>query len=149
MNLSQKCQYALRALFELSVRVDDGPVSISDIAEAQAIPPRFLESILMQLKQHDWVKSFRGVRGGYQLAIDPSALSVGQVIRLVEGPLNPVKCIGGQGASHCPLQNRCAFRGLWDRAEQAIAGVYDATTFQQLVDSCQAQPEPYIPSYNI
>ncbi len=138
MSLSQKCQYALRSLFELAKRVGEGPVSVAEIAEKQAIPPKFLELILGQLKQTGWVESYRGVHGGYSLAVAPRELTVGEVIRAVEGPLKPVRCIAGQDGGDCPLQGKCAFTGLWERAERAVADVYDSTSLQSLVDEEKA-----------
>jgi len=134
MSLSQKCQYALRSLFELAKCFGEGPVSIAEIAEKQAIPPKFLELILGQLKQTGWVESYRGVHGGYSLAVPPRELTVGEIIRVVEGPLKPVRCIAGQDGSDCSLRGKCAFTGLWDRAERAVADVYDSTSLQSLVD---------------
>lgn len=138
LRLSQRCQYALRSLFELAKRAGQGPVSIAEIAEAQAIPPKFLELILGQLKQTGWIKSYRGVHGGYVLEVAPQDLSVGQVIRFIEGPLKPVKCIAGQDGDACPLQGKCAFRGLWDRAERAVSAVYEEATFGSLVEAEKA-----------
>ncbi|HOI53656.1 MAG TPA: Rrf2 family transcriptional regulator [Phycisphaerae bacterium] len=149
MNLSQKCQYALRALFELAHRAGQGPISMAEVAEAQAIPVRFLELILNQLKQPGWVESYRGIHGGYALVVEAAALSVGEVIRFIEGPLAPVKCIAGQGGRHCPLLNRCAFQGLWDRAERAISEVYDSTSFQDLLDEQAVAPQPEVLNYSI
>ena len=149
MNLSQKCQYALRGLFELSKRAGQGPVVIGEIAEAQAIPPRFLELILKELKQTGWVESYRGVRGGYALAIPARSLSIGDVIRFVEGPLSPVKCIAGATGRPCRLRGQCAFMGLWERAQRAVSEVYDSTTFQDLVDEEMASAAAYVPSYCI
>ena len=149
MNLSQRCQYALRSLFELAKRVGQGPVNIADIAEAQAIPPRFLELMLGQLKQTGWVESYRGIRGGYALAVSPRDLTVGQVIRFIEGPLKPVKCIAGQGGSGCPLRGKCVFVGLWDRAERAVSDVYDSTTLQSLLEEEKAARESLAVCYSI
>ena len=132
MNLSQKCQYALRALFELAKCRDNGPVASRQIAEAQSIPPNFLELILKELRQVGWVDSTRGPNGGYALAVRPHKLSVGDVIRFIEGPLAPVKCMAGQ-VGHCAMEDRCAFGGLWERAEAALSEVYDKTTFQDIV----------------
>lgn len=134
MNLSQKCQYALRGLFELARRVGQGPVPIAAIAQAQAIPGRFLELILAELKQTGYVESRRGARGGYMLSRDPGEVTVGEVIRFVDGPLNPVKCLGAGGSRECPLYGDCAFLGLWERASRAVADVYDSTTLKELVD---------------
>jgi len=140
MSLSQKCQYALRAVFELARRSGKAPLSVPEIARSQAIPRTFLVIILVELRRQEIVKSRRGRNGGYWLAVAPDKLTIGRVIRLVDGPLDPVKCIGRRGEEHCSLRGRCAFVDLWDRANQAVADVYDATTFQDLVDGRAAKP---------
>ena len=86
MQVSQKTRYALRAVFELAKRYGQGPVRISDIAEKQAIPPRFLEGILNQLRQAGLLRSVRGARGGYELAEQPARLSVGDICLLYTSP---------------------------------------------------------------
>ncbi len=134
MSVSQKCQYALRAVFELAKRSREVPTTVSEIAEAQAIPPRFLEAILGQLRSGGYVASRRGAKGGYMLAAEPSALAAGAIIRFVDGPIDPVKCIGG-GGTDCPLYGNCAFIDMWSRAHDAVAEVYDTTSFQDLVDA--------------
>lgn len=148
MTLSQKCQYALRSLFELAGRFGEGPVPIAEIAHAQAIPPRFLELILKELKQTGWVESYRGAHGGYALAVPPESLTVGEIIRHVEGPLSPVTCGGSDSGEACQLQGTCPFRDLWNRAEQAVAGVYDTTSLRDLLDA-RCAGEAYVPSYSI
>ena len=99
------------------------------------MPPRFLEIILNEMKQGGFVESRRGVQGGYLLLIDPKELSVGRVIRYVDGPFDPVDCLNrGGGRSKCPLTDRCALIELWLRAKRALEEVYDGTTFQVLLD---------------
>lgn len=147
--LSQKCQYALRALFELARRRGRGPTKIAEIAEAQAIPGRFLEVILSQLKQGGFVESRRGAAGGYGLARQPGRLTAGEVIRFVEGPLGPVGCVTGDSAEKCPLYGQCAFLSMWQRAEKALEEVYDSTSFEDLVDEDRQRSEKYVPSYTI
>ena len=153
MQVSQKCQYAARAVFELARRQGDGPVTIGEIARIQAIPQKFLEVILGELKQTGYVASRRGVQGGYLLEVSPEVLTVGDVVRFIDGPLDPVKCIGpeigAEAASTCPLKGDCAFMGLWARAGEAVAGVYDSTTFQDLIDEHEAATQEYVPHYNI
>ena len=134
MNVSQKCQYALRALFELSRRPGNSPVRSSDIAQSQAIPPRFLELILGELKQGGFVESRRGARGGYLLLGQPDGVTVGEVIRFVDGPVAPVKCVSHSERADCPLYGRCALIGMWSRARDAVNDVFDNTTFQDLID---------------
>jgi len=147
--VSQKCQYAVRALFELAKRHGHGPVKIAEIAEAQAIPMRFLEVILGQLRQAGFVESRRGKEGGYLLAVPPSLLTVGEVIRFVEGPLAPVSCLAGEVRSVCPLHGSCVFLGMWEKAGQAASAVYDGTTFQGLVDEEDRRRGTLAPSYSI
>lgn len=133
MPISQKSQYAVRAIFELAKRQGKGATRISDIAEAQAIPQRFLENILNHLKGGGFVESVRGKEGGYLLARSASELTVGEILRFVEGPLSPVDCKVGSSKNSCPMYGRCPFNSLWERAEEALKAVYDGTTFRELV----------------
>lgn len=133
MNLSQKCQYAVRAVLELAKQYGQGPIPISQIAASQAIPQRFLEIILNELRPTGLIESRRGIQGGYLLARDPATISVGDIIRLVEGPLDPVKCIGDKN-SPCALKDNCALVGLWSRAKAAVEAVYDGASFHDLVE---------------
>jgi Rrf2 family cysteine metabolism transcriptional repressor len=132
--LSQKCQYSIRAVFELARQYGHGPVKISQIAEAQAIPPRFLEVILNQLKQAGFVQSKRGAAGGYLLAKSPDRIAVGEIVQYVEGPLVPVACMTDSNTEKCLLMGNCVFWKMWDSAAKAVSEVYDQTTFQHLVD---------------
>ncbi len=150
MRISQKCQYALRAIFELAKRSGQGPVKISEIAKVQAIPPRFLEVILSQLKQAGFVDSQRGNEGGYFLVRDPQTLSVGDVIRFVHGSIGPVECVfGEQEDKKCPLYGNCVFLPMWKVAQQAVLDVYDKTTFQDLVEQDRQRAGRYVPGYAI
>ncbi len=134
MNLSQKCQYAVRAVLELAKQYGQGPVAISQIAANQAIPQRFLENILNELRPTGLIESRRGIQGGYLLARDPAKISVGEIIRLVEGPLDPVKCMGENNSLSCPLKDKCALIQLWSRAKAAVEEVYDNASFRDLVE---------------
>jgi Rrf2 family protein len=149
MNLSQKCQYALRAVFELAMRHGQGPVPVNLIAEQQHIPPRFLELILVQLKQAGYIESRRGVQGGYSLSLAPKDISVGDVIRTIEGPLVPVR----QADQHRPRRTRppgdLVFFRLWQQAEKAVADIYDTTSFQHLVDQESAARSKYAADFSI
>jgi len=132
MAVSQKCQYALRAIFELGLHCGGSPQKIAAVAEAQAIPVRFLEQILSQLRHAGFVESRRGNGGGYLLARSPQDLTVGEVIRFVEGPIGPVQCVTTSNA--CPRKEECVFLPMWQKAQHAVAEVYDNTTFQSLMD---------------
>jgi Rrf2 family protein len=149
MSLSQKCQYALRATFELAKHQGEGPVKIADVAKTQAIPTRFLEVILNQLKQGGFVESRRGSAGGYVLTRSPAALTVGEIIRFIEGPLSPVQCIAGSGGEQCPLHDDCAFLPMWEKVKDALSDVYDSTTFEDLVKQERLRRREYVPEYSI
>ncbi len=150
MMLSQKCQYGLRAVFELSKHIGDGPIRIAEIAENQAIPARFLEVILNQVKQGGFVESRRGSTGGYMLSRSSATLPVGEVIRFIEGPLSPVQCLTSTSDERCPLNGGCAFLPLWEKVKHAVEDIYSDTTFEDLVHKEHiAKRESEVSDYSI
>ena len=147
--ISQKCQYALRAIFELARHNGEGLVKIAEIARAQAIPPRFLEVILSQLKQGKFVMSQRGNTGGYRLIRAPKTLTVGEIIRFIQGPVGPVGCIAGDEKEKCSLYGDCVFLPMWEKVQNAISDVYDNTTIQDLVDQEKKKNMKFVANYAI
>lgn len=133
MAITQKCQYALRAIYELARRYNEGPCKIGTIAESQGIPVRFLENILNSLKGAGFVDSARGKDGGYYLLRSADSITIGEVIRFIQGPLAPVECTT-RIDDDCDFYQDCVFRPLWDKARKALEAVYDGTTFQDLVN---------------
>ena len=148
MNISQKCQYALRALFELAKRQGEGPVSSTQIASVQAIPPRFLELILGQLRKGGFVESRRGINGGYLLVGPPEGLTVRQIVEFVDGPITPVRCLTEGKKASCPFKSGCAFMDMWHRATNAVTEVYESTTFRDLLEH-EAEAGGYVATYCI
>ncbi|MGE4537346.1 MAG: Rrf2 family transcriptional regulator [Desulfovibrio sp.] len=134
MPVTQKCQYALRALFELARRKGDGPIPAGGIAERQAIPKRFLEVILHQLRQGGFVDAQRGKEGGFYLARPAETVTVGEVIRFMDGPISPVDCHRERPGHDCPLHGGCVFREMWEEARDALEKVYDARTLRDLLE---------------
>jgi len=149
MPISQKSQYAVRAVFELAKRQERGATKISDIAKAQAIPQRFLENILHHLKDGGFVESVRGKDGGYLLTRSAKDLSVGEILRFIEGPLSPVDCKIGGKKGPCSMYGRCTFLPLWERAEKALEEVYDGTSFQELVVQEADHSRDHVVEYSI
>jgi Rrf2 family protein len=128
MDVSVKGEYALRAVFELACRESDEPVKIAKIAERQQIPQKFLELILAQLKQGGFLSSRRGADGGYFLARPADSITVGEVLRHVDGPTTPAHRIGpGEPGGDSP------FPELWQKVERALSSVIDRTSFADLV----------------
>jgi Rrf2 family protein len=149
MIVSQKDRYALRALFELAKRNGGEPVKVADIAAAQAIPPRFLEVILTELKGGGFVESRRGRNGGYLLARDPKELTVGDVMRFINGPLEIARC-DPDDPHGCPPGGFCVFEPIWKKVQQGIRAEFDGTTFADLVEEeKKRRAEAYVPSYAI
>ena len=131
---SKKGQYTLRAIYELAKRKDKGPIKISEIASAQAIPRRFLEVILNQLKGSGFVASKRGFYGGYSLAKSPDQITVGDVLRYLHKDSNMTRCLACVSQKGCPFLEQCAFSALWRRVRTAVFKIYDETTMQDLLN---------------
>lgn len=133
MQVSQRSLYAIRAVLELAIRRGHGPVAMPHIARSQAIPLRFLESIMGQLKHSGFVESRRGTAGGYLLTRPPERISVGDVLRFMDGPLQPVPCLASNPLSACPFGLDCVFMPMWREVTEAVNRICDSTTFDQLV----------------
>jgi Rrf2 family protein len=131
----KKNQYALRAIFELAKHRGKGPRKISEIAEVQAIPLRFLEVILGQLKGSGLVESKRGFYGGYSLTRSADKISVGDVLRFMDKPMGSENCGVCVSTSNCPFSGNCAFASMWNRVNEAIFDIYDSTTIQDLLNN--------------
>ncbi len=144
MSVSVKCQYGLRALFELARRQDRGVVRVQDVAEAQKIPLRFLENILNQLRQGGLVESRRGKDGGFLLLKDPARISIYEVVTLLDGPIYPVECFVAEPSRKCPCQGACVFSSLWDEARQALETLYHRKTLQDLLDAARGLVSDYV-----
>lgn len=136
MVLSSRGKYATRALLDLSLHYEEGPVSIQCIAERQNIPLKYLEQILLSLKHHGFVNSRKGPGGGYLLARPPRAITLGAVVRAIEGPLAPISCasVSGYAECGCPEPETCGLRAVWKEARDALAAIMDGTTFADIRD---------------
>lgn len=139
MLITKKHQYALRAIYELAKHCGQGPVKISRIADAQAIPERFLEVILVELKRGGIVRSKRGLNGGYEFIHDPETFRVGDLMRFLTRNMDPVECMAPIPETNCPFQGECAFFPMWRQVKDAIFEVYDATTIQDLLKCEQGE----------
>lgn len=133
MLITQKHKYALRAIFELGKRYEHGPVKLADIAEAQAIPQRFLEVIMAELKPSGIVTSKRGYFGGYILLYHPQDVTVGAIFRFLDDAQSSDRCNACDAGENCPLHGDCAFISMWEKVQDAIYRVYDETTIQDLL----------------
>jgi Rrf2 family protein len=141
MNISVKGEYALHAIFDLALQKAGEPIKIAEIARRQKIPQKFLELILAGLKQGGFVESRRGAEGGYLLSRTPEKITVGQVIRYVEG-----------AKSGKPARKQTGidpFAETWTRVDQAVSDVIDQTTFADLIRSWRERQTQYVPNWEI
>lgn len=141
LNISVKGQYALQAVLDLAMQQPGRPVKIAAIATRQRIPQKFLELILAALKQGGFVESRRGAEGGYLLARSPDAITVGEVLRFVEGTR------GGRGAGRRKAET--PFTDMWLRVEKAVSEILDHTTFAELSRAWRERQSRFVPNWEI
>ena len=132
LKISQKLEYAMRAMIELSLRRESGSlVPAREIASAQQIPVRFLEQQLGALHKAGLVESFRGAGGGCRLSKGPAEITVAQIADAIEGQLFPMFCL--EPTDHtCFADSRCGLQGFWGDVARAIQGVFETTTVADL-----------------
>lgn len=138
MKLSKKGEYGLRALIELTAHYGQAPLQRHEIARKQRIPLEFLEQILLRLKGAGLLASRRGSRGGYVLIKPPHRITIGQVVRTLDGPLAPIGCVSRtayQKCRDCPYARRafCPLRDVMRDVRNAIAGILDHYTLTDFI----------------
>jgi Rrf2 family protein len=129
--LSQKCKYALQALLVLAKENSDNLLLVSDIAERENLPKKFLEAILLELNRNGLVRSRRGRGGGYALAKPADLITFGQVVRIMDGPLAPLACVSVnyyRRCDECHDEQTCEIRKVMRRVRDAIAAELDGTS---------------------
>jgi Rrf2 family protein len=142
--LSQKAKYALRALLALAEQGDDEPMLISEIAERNSLPKKFLEQILLDLKHHGLVQSRRGRSGGYALLRPAAEISFGQVLRIIDGPLAPLPCLSKMAyrrCEDCSGEESCAIRRVFARTHQLTTAILDRTTLADAINGLPFAPD--------
>ncbi len=131
MRITYKGDYALKTILDLALHYGNSPVTIHDLAGRADIPPKFLEQILLDLKRGAFVESRRGKVGGYLLARPPSQIKLGEIIRFIEGPTEPIACTE-KDYSGCRDKYKCVFRGVWQEIARATSKIIDNITFEDL-----------------
>lgn len=137
MRLSKRSEYGVRALIDLAFIYDQGPVHIANIADREKIPVKFLQQVLLTLKHAGILHSKKGVNGGYYLARLPEEITLGEVIRVLDGPLAPIRCVSEMAYEecNCPVgEEKCGLRIIMGEVRDAIAGILDHTTLAAVCD---------------
>lgn len=143
MLVSTKGRYALRTMVDLAIHGDGEPVKIKDIANWQGISGKYLEQIISILSRAGFVRSIRGNQGGYYLARPSSDYTVGSILRITEGSLAPVDCLSGD-KNPCTRQMDCVTLRLWRELDEAISGVVDKYTLEDLVQWQKSMKDNYV-----
>lgn len=137
MKLSTKGRYGLRAVIDLAMHDNEEAVALSQIAERQGISMNYLEQLIAKLKKAGIVNGIRGAQGGYKLAESADKISVGAILRALEGDLSPVDCSevsGTEGSSSCTKSDSCVTKYVWKRISDSINEAVDGIMLSELVD---------------
>ena len=133
MILSTKGRYGLKAMFQLALHYGEGPIPLNQIAEKQGLSENYLEQLFSTLKKEGLLNSVRGAQGGYMLSKSPEKITVGSVIRALEGNMAPAECVIDE-KSDCSRDDCCATRLVWIKIKDSIDDVIDSITLQDMVD---------------
>ncbi len=130
--VSTRGRYALRIMLDIALNGGERPVSFKDVSQRQDISVKYMEQIGATLTRGGFLKSVRGPQGGYNLVNPPSEITIGDILRATEGQLIPVPCLADSNG--CPRSADCLTLPLWERLNDAISGVIDSMTLQDLID---------------
>ena len=149
MKISFKGDYALKIILDLALGYGNGIAQIKDISKRQDIPEKFLEQIITTLKGAGYVKTVRGPKGGVFLAKPPAKITMGEIIRLMEGPTSPIACVSKSGHAKCSYEKLCAFKGYFAEIRDRINDVVDKTNFQEIAEKSKKLGAPQVVDYCI
>ena len=146
MRITYKGDYALKTILDLALHYGNTPITIHDLAKQADIPIKFLEQILLDLKRGGFVESRRGKIGGYLLAKAPSQIKLGEIIRFIDGPIEPVACVHHNYAGGNDI-NTCIFRDIWEKVADSTSEIIDNITFEDRVNKIKNSASTF--SYQI
>lgn len=142
MKISTRGRYALRLMLDLAVYNTGEPISLKDVARRQQISEKYLEQIISLLNKAGFVRSVRGAQGGYMLKRDPAEYTVGMILRLTEGDLAPVSCVGAESVA-CERMQECVSVRVWKQINDAVDQVVDGITLADMVGWQQEKADQY------
>jgi len=134
MRLSTKGRYGLEAMLDISIHRSEGQINLKSISERLGISENYLEQLFMALRKAGLVKSIRGSQGGYILAREPENITIGSILRTLEGSLAPVSCVNEDATASCIRSNECVTKIVWAKIRDEINQVVDFITLEYLTD---------------
>ena len=145
MKLSTKGRYGVKAMFDLAQNYGSGPIPLNTIARRNNISEHYLEQLIAVLRKAGLVKSVRGAQGGYILSKSPETITVGDIIRVLEGPIAPVDCVNEDEPEHCENADFCITRNIWAKVRDSVAQVLDSITLKDMLEeSKNLQEQSYM-----
>lgn len=145
MKLSTKGRYGVKAMFDLAQNYGSGPIPLNNIARRNNISEHYLEQLIAVLRKAGLVKSVRGAQGGYILSKSPETITVGDIIRVLEGPIAPVDCVNEDEPEHCENADFCITRNIWAKVRDSVAQVLDSITLKDMLEeSKNLQEQSYM-----
>ena len=132
MKLSTRSRYGTRMMLDLAQHYDQGPVQIGDVSKRENISVKYLEQLIIPLKKANFIKSVRGPKGGHMLAKPPEAITVGEIVRVLEGGINLSSCI--ENPEVCNRTTRCLTRGVWEEATKAMYDKLNSVTLSKMIN---------------
>jgi Rrf2 family cysteine metabolism transcriptional repressor len=148
MNISTRGRYGLRALTDLAIHATEGPIVLRTIAGRQKISESYLEQVFALLRKSGLVRSIRGAQGGYELSRPAAEISVGEVLRVLEGPIVPVHCVDrSDSGNECENQKNCLIHPFWEELRDMLNDFLGRTTLQDLADQSRLASEQSLTYY--
>ncbi len=132
MKLSTRSRYGTRMMLDLAQHYDEGPVQIRNVSKRENISVKYLEQLIIPLKKANFIKSVRGPKGGHMLAKPPKAITVGEIVRVLEGGINLSSCI--ENPEVCDRTSDCLTRGLWEETTKAMYEKLNSATLSKMIN---------------
>ena len=134
MKLSTKGRYGLKAMVDLAIHGSEGQIALKSIAERQDISENYLEQLFATLRKAGLVKSVRGSQGGYTLSQSSESITVGEILRALEGSLTPAECVSELETMKCSKSEECITRTIWEKIRDKVNEVVDSITLADLIE---------------
>ncbi len=138
MKFSTRGRYGVQIMVDLAQHSDEGPISLKSVADRQKLSEHYLEQLIPELRKAGLVKSIRGAQGGYVLARKPEEIYIGDVIRVLEGPIAPVECTNQSGSDCCEKTSFCVTREVWVKVRDSINDVVDSISLADLIKDAES-----------
>ena len=139
MSISTKSTYGIRAMFELALCYGNSPISVAYISKRESISIPYLEQLLNKLRRKGLVKSMRGPSGGYVLAKNPARITVGEIVRALDGEITPVHCAGNAkfGKASCKRIDKCVTKAVWKKLKDTVDNTLNSVTLENLCEDAK------------